>query len=115
MFREDILQLIKKYNYGGHEIEETWSNGGTYGTCWDDDGPTKVYPEPEPEMKSLSQILRDIDPEMTQESVYIIEGFIDEESYNECDYYGGCIEQRTKTLTLDNLCAGLIAAGYGIL
>jgi hypothetical protein len=90
---------VEKYNYL-KEIKNTlkisnycesseWCTGGTYGTCWDEDGPRELGVD-DPEEKYFNEYKIVIDYFMNDPEKYEkYEYFINEGTRSESDYYGG--------------------------
>ena len=94
-----LYNLRKSLDVGDIISSSQWSTGGTYGTCWDEDGPTEVYPD-EPlkinrhdfwELFSVLDKLYKFKSEKEVDLIsYIYEDLADIEEEDESDYYGGC-------------------------
>jgi hypothetical protein len=89
---------------------EKWSNGGTYGTCWDDDGPREVSAEPEggfnkSDYEDLFKVLEFLYKKYSAElinlssmeigtflysKVHFYTHLAETSESEESDYYGGC-------------------------
>ena len=88
---------------------ESWSEGGTYGNCWDDEL-HEIAPEPPVEFTDLLEILKELNLDPKKVNIYdlydeIIEDYniTDIETYNESDYYGGSCDYSSYCIDVDNL------------
>jgi len=101
------MKILKFFGFTSPKYEShTWSTGGTYGTCWDEDGPSVVCPD-EPlalflVLKSLLPLFQalDICPD-NLDTLYPAYVTLVEDS--EADYYGGVEEFASWHIDLEGL------------
>ena len=94
--------LIQELNLSKSYYDD-WSEGGTYGTCWDEDGPSKLEADTEMTYLQFNEyhiVLKDLMKYFNIKTT--LEDAIETHKYSlytdeidECDYYGGC-ETRGK-------------------
>ena len=74
----------------GFLVSDTWSGGGTCGSCWDDNLST-ISADPIPEFEAFNEMLLKICPSISflqYKKLYNSSVIVDETK--EYDYYGGC-------------------------
>ncbi len=84
----DISLDSWKYN------SEEWCTGGSYGTCWDEDGPAELSPDPELGLETCTGYIDIIEhffkgSEITK-AILNYSHFVEMIHDSESDYYGGC-------------------------
>ena len=78
----------EKYNLEDMIKSSSWSNGGTAGSCWDDQLSSFGGSEPE-ELTELDDLLEDIHPGITFLQYKRLKRLASMNSWSEGDYYGG--------------------------
>lgn len=67
---------------------DSWSNGGSWGNCWGDEG--TISPDEPKEFDILDDILQEVFPEITYlQYKELNKKYIEIEEWSENDYYGG--------------------------
>lgn len=94
-----------------HAFDISWSKGGTYGSCWDDEL-REASAEDEPDMEELDKFLSKYYPNLTDDQKYSIYCHIREEDTYDGDYYGGSTTQGNKSLSFESLANSLISIVY---
>lgn len=100
------LEFVEACNRYGHSwssrFEVSWTTGGTYGNCWNDQL-MPVSPSAPEELTSLDDFLTEYFPNITFMQYRNIINAVDTTETREGDYYGGCIYGICKTLSFGNL------------
>jgi hypothetical protein len=112
---DDIQYLIHCNNWSQSYESETWTKeGSTYGTCWDENGPSEASPTEPPnleEVYGVSDIFKkfhiDIKTVDNYSSVFY------EGDYYESDYYGGIMYYGYFKYNTRNLIEALAQKKYG--
>ena len=95
---------------------DRWCLGGTYGTCWDEDGPTPLQEEnplPIEEFFELRDVLKQVFPD--QDINYItVESLLETTGDSEWDYYGGSAEYARYDVHTADLIDSLFRELYNI-
>jgi hypothetical protein len=91
-----------------------WSNGGTFGSCWDEDGEDlrTISPTEEPQNSKLKYFLITYFPELTESEVEAIYNDAYLTTEWESDYYGGSEEFSCKHFNFYNIYNNLINTQY---
>lgn len=105
---EDFFSWARDHMNNNFNI--SWSGGGTYGTCWDDDRPSEVLEDDEPEMTVLDSFLE------KYFSVYDISYEIkikaDTHTDYENDWYGGQCSTHHKCISFGQIAEVLFSTVY---
>ena len=103
----DLLKAEFKFD---DTYYETWSLGGTYGTCWDEDGPSEISAqEPLDELNYedyelvIKKLWGSIPDEIFQKKLDQYKEVLDYTEDSESDYYGGCEENSTISFNTTEL------------
>lgn len=103
--KEGYLSHAEYYMKNAFNI--SWSKGGTYGSCWDDEL-RESHPDDEPSMVFLDDFLLKYYPNLTDDQKYSIYSCIEENDTYDSDYYGGSTTQGNKSLSFEALADCLI-------
>lgn len=79
----------------------SWSTGGTHNDCWG--GSYPITPEAPQELKSLDRFLTKYFPAISFMQYKAISNFVNNETTQDSDYYGGCTYGVKISITYDNL------------
>lgn len=96
----DYLDYIKETI--SKTFHASWSQGGTYGSCWDDEL-TEVAEEHEPDLEGLNNFLVQYFPDLPSDDYYEIKSCIHYDSSSDSDYYGGCTYTGHKSVGLEDI------------
>jgi hypothetical protein len=88
----------------------SWSGGGTYGTCWDEDGPTEMSEDDEPEMTELDSFLEKYFSDF--DISYEIKLKADSHTDYENDWYGGQSSTNRKSISFYQIAEVLCSTIY---
>lgn len=104
---ENMDKLYAEYLMGEMgftpEYSIEWFNGGTYGTCWDENGPSEVVPE-EPLTYKDFDVYYEILGKFFSDPKSVETEFLHcltQDEYSENDYYGGV--EYIGTLTFNSI------------
>lgn len=89
----------------------SWSQGGTYGSCWDDEI-REVAEEHEPNLDEFDQFIEQYFSDVSVATYKVINSCVDYNSTSESDYYGGCTSTGHKSVNLNSLSDVLIDLLY---
>ncbi len=97
---------------------EEWSDGGTYGTCWDEDGPSELSadtPVPAVEVAEVQRLLQEYEcyplSPVLDNTIQDLATFDDA---GEGDYYGGFEEKTRMTLDLSRVLEAILLYRYNM-
>ena len=88
---EYSLMMNKYGSYKNKDVmvSDSWSKGGTWGSCWSDDLST-ITPDSTPEFKEFDDMLSEICPNITfLQYKKLYNECVKEVEYDDNDYYGG--------------------------
>ena len=102
--RKSMYQLfLDKYKLspdkGGYIYNESWSLGGTWKDCWGSGG--IIYEEDRPYFEIFHKILNECIPNTNHDIISNL--LIQDDTYTECDYYGGCDNRCIEFFKVESL------------
>lgn len=86
---------------------DSWSKGGTYGTCWSDDT-SPISPDAQPDCELFDEIMEQVCPDirfLDYKKIYKWAVTVDE--WEDHDYYGGCEYRARYAIDLNKIHAKL--------
>ncbi len=101
MTLEEFRKKANKHTYGDHFTRE-WCVGGTAGSCWGP-GLSIVHPSPEEDWNNLHDFLLEVAPGVGLLQYKAILQLVENEDYQDGDYYGGSTFNRKETVSVDKL------------
>jgi len=119
VYKADYVEYIKEENNFQNYIEtqEYVLEGSTYGTCWDEDGPSETTPD-DPyhftDFTELEKIFKKMNIPYTEENYNKIESVIEEEDRSEGDYYGGYAYKEVYRVEVTLLIKAILKEFFGI-
>jgi len=126
------IREVKSYDYLDILVDEVdvydtrsseYTTGGTYGTCWDEDGPSEYsvdYDDDDYDLLteySFRNILKLFDlevEELSEETIQKCKNIVNEHSDSELDYYGGCREFDYYEYDLKDMIRLILKYQFGI-
>jgi len=125
------IREVKSYDYLDILVDEVdvydtrsreYTTGGTYGTCWDEDGPSQCSVDYDDydllTEYSFRNILRLFDlevEELSEETIQKCKNIVNEHSDSESDYYGGCREFVYYEYDLKDMIRHILKYQFGII
>ena len=109
IFYEGVSSDFYEGSDNGCINSEKWSTGGTYGTCWDEHGPTPVDADCEgridrTDFHDLFVVLDKLYNTKVDENIAeFYDDLFDTDTDYEDDYYGGCQNSEFRTVSIERL------------
>ena len=110
-----IQRYKKQYNLYDSYKSENWSKGGTYGTCWDENGPSTLSEEDPISITDFYEFVNTLALISNNTANPLdYESCIEEVQEDEADYYGGCAYYGFYVFNTDILIKSYLVNTYGI-